>query len=206
MMNMLMRRTQKHHSAHAVLENQLRAAPPPGGVGLLTNQGMVDVLRLSAHLVRNRPCACGHSLSFISNAFFSSPERTSFRASGALFVRRDGFCSGMTLIVPSFCPYIITFSILQLLFRSKLFDMASLEQTPSSTHHNSHLKLPVKRSLSGKCVRPNPQYANEPSSNQASLSQASIPLRNSSHSSALDIAYNTNDINASSKNTAMRTL
>ena len=67
--------------------------------------------------------------------------------------------------------------------------MASLEQTPSSTHHNSHLKLPVKRSLSGKCVRPNPQYANEPSSNQASLSQASIPLRNSSHSSALDIAY-----------------
>jgi hypothetical protein len=40
--------------------------------------------------------------------FFSSPERTSFRASGALFVRRDAFCSGMTLIAPSFCPYIIT--------------------------------------------------------------------------------------------------
>jgi hypothetical protein len=71
--------------------------------------------------------------------------------------------------------------------------MASLEQTPSLTHHNSHLKLPVKRSLSGKCVRPNPQYANESSSNkaplsQASLSQASIPLRNSSRSSALSIA------------------
>lgn len=40
--------------------------------------------------------------------FFSSPERTSFRASGALFVRRDAFCSGMTLPAPSFCPYIIT--------------------------------------------------------------------------------------------------
>lgn len=65
--------------------------------------------------------------------------------------------------------------------------MASPERTPSSTH-NSHLKLPVKRSLSGKCVRPNPQYANESSSNQASLSQASIPLRNSSRSSALGIA------------------
>jgi hypothetical protein len=66
--------------------------------------------------------------------------------------------------------------------------MASPERTPSSTHHNSHLKLPVKRSLSGKCVRPNPQYANESSSNRASLSQASIPLRNSSRSSALGIA------------------
>ena len=71
--------------------------------------------------------------------------------------------------------------------------MASPEQTPSSTHHNSHLRLPVKRSLSGKCVRPNPQYANESSSNQAplsqaSLSQASIPLHNSSRSSALGIA------------------
>jgi len=66
--------------------------------------------------------------------------------------------------------------------------MASPERAPSSTHHNSHLKLPVKRSLSGECVRPNPQYANEPSSNQASLNQASFPLRNSSRSSALGIA------------------
>ena len=66
--------------------------------------------------------------------------------------------------------------------------MASLEQTPSSTHHNSHLKLPVKHSLSGKCVRPNPQFANESSSNQAPLSQPSFLLRNGSRSSALDIA------------------
>ena len=66
--------------------------------------------------------------------------------------------------------------------------MASPERTPLSTHHNSHLNLPVKRSLSGKCVRPNPQYANESSSSQASLSQPSFPLRNSSRSSALSIA------------------
>lgn len=66
--------------------------------------------------------------------------------------------------------------------------MASPEQSPSSTRHNSHLKLPVKRSLSGKCVRPNPQYANDSSSNQASLSQPSFPLRDSSRSSALGIA------------------
>ncbi|XTI91637.1 hypothetical protein V2W45_737674 [Cenococcum geophilum] len=67
--------------------------------------------------------------------------------------------------------------------------MASPERAPSSTHHNSHLKLPVKRSLSGECVRPNPQYANESSSNQPSLNQPSFPLRNSSRSSALGIAY-----------------
>ena len=66
--------------------------------------------------------------------------------------------------------------------------MASPERAPLSTHHNSHIKLPVKRSLSGKCVRPNPQYANDSSSNQASLSQPSFPLRDSSRSSALGIA------------------
>ena len=54
------------------------------------------------------PAARGHDLSLFSNAFFPSPERTSFRASGALFVRRDAFHLGITLLAPSFCPYIIT--------------------------------------------------------------------------------------------------
>lgn len=87
------------------------ATLPPRSLAVTISTRFFSLPPSAASALRRKRYPCCLWAQFIfhfKRFFFFSPERTSLRASGALFVRRDAFCSGMTLIAPSFCPYIIT--------------------------------------------------------------------------------------------------